>query len=154
MKDKNKEKCVALKKIRKNLAEKIGIDLKQTECTFQGKCSGTCPKCKQEEETLNKKILQQTVAASVLATMSIGITGCGNLYVQDSLSGDVSIVEEDMDNEVEIFSGDIADMDYENEIEKDQNETTINEEDIYENDPLSSDVELDIPLSGSVEKID
>ena len=140
MKDKNKEKCVALKEIRKNLAEKIGIDLKQTECTFQGKCSGTCPKCKQEEETLNKKILQQTVAASVLATMSIGITGCGNFYVQDSLSGDVSIVEEDID--------------YENEMEEITNETTINKEDICENDPLSSDVELDIPLSGNIEKID
>ena len=135
-----KEKCKKLKEIRKELADNLGIDLKQTECTFQGKCSGTCPKCKQEEETLNKKILQQTVAASVLATMSIGITGCGNFYVQDSLSGDVSIVEEDID--------------YENEMEEITNETTINKEDICENDPLSSDVELDIPLSGNIEKID
>ena len=29
------------------------IDLKQEECTYKGECSGTCPKCKQEEEILN-----------------------------------------------------------------------------------------------------
>lgn len=55
--NKNKEKCKRLKEIRKQTADKLGIDLHQTECTYQGDCSGTCPKCRQEEEKLNKALL-------------------------------------------------------------------------------------------------
>lgn len=54
-----KEKCKKLKEIRKEISNNLGIDLKQTECTYKGECSGTCPKCKQEEETLNAYLLKQ-----------------------------------------------------------------------------------------------
>ena len=54
-----KEKCKKLKEIRKEVADKLGIDLKQTECTYKGECSGTCPKCSQEEEILNTYLLKQ-----------------------------------------------------------------------------------------------
>ena len=76
MKDIHKEKCKKLKKIRKSMADKLGVDLHQKECTFEGKCSGTCPKCKQEEELLNKAILQRTAAIGVAATMGVGLVGC------------------------------------------------------------------------------
>lgn len=39
--DIHKERCKKLKEIRKKVADKIGVDLHQTECTFEGKCSGT-----------------------------------------------------------------------------------------------------------------
>ena len=42
-----REKCNKLKKIRAAVAEKLGIDLHQVECTFEGECTGTCPKCTQ-----------------------------------------------------------------------------------------------------------
>ena len=74
--DIHKEKCKQLMKIRKIMADKLGVDLHQRECTFEGKCSGTCPKCKQEEEILNKAILQRTVAAGVVTTMGVSMVGC------------------------------------------------------------------------------
>ena len=74
--DIHKEKCKQLMKIRKIMADKLGVDLHQRECTFEGKCSGTCPKCKQEEEILNKAILQRTVAAGVATTMGVSMVGC------------------------------------------------------------------------------
>ena len=48
-----KQKCNVLKRVRKQMADKLGIDLHQKECTFEGECSGTCPKCAHEESGLN-----------------------------------------------------------------------------------------------------
>lgn len=78
--DFNKEKCKALKKIRKRLADTLEIDLHQRECTYEGACSGTCPKCKQEEDQLNRAILAKTaLAAGTVATVA-GLTGCTQMY--------------------------------------------------------------------------
>ena len=57
--NKEKEKCNFLKKIRKDIAKKLGIDLKQKECTFDGECSGTCPACQMEEKILNEQLLKK-----------------------------------------------------------------------------------------------
>lgn len=54
----HKEQCRELKTIRAQMAADLGIDLKQRECTYEGYCSGTCPKCKSEEMQLNAAILK------------------------------------------------------------------------------------------------
>lgn len=74
--DINKEKCKALKKIRKKLADALDIDLHQRECTYEGACSGTCPKCKQEEEQLNRAILAKSALAAGTVAVTVGLTGC------------------------------------------------------------------------------
>ena len=73
--DKHREKCKRLKEIRKRMADCLGIDLHQRECTYQGDCKGTCPKCRQEEETLNKALLGRATAVAVSA--GVMLTGCG-----------------------------------------------------------------------------
>lgn len=70
----HKEKCKRLKAIRKKLADGLGIDLKQRECSFEGECRGTCPKCRQEEEALNRAMLGK--AAAVAVSAGILLTGC------------------------------------------------------------------------------
>lgn len=70
----HKEKCKRLKAIRKKLADGLGIDLKQRECSFEGECRGTCPKCRQEEEALNRALLGK--AAAVAVSAGILLTGC------------------------------------------------------------------------------
>ena len=70
----HKEKCKRLKAIRKKLADGLGIDLKQKDCTFEGECRGTCPKCRQEEEALNRALLGK--AAAVAVSAGIMLTGC------------------------------------------------------------------------------
>ena len=39
-----KEKCKILKDVRKDLADKLKINIDQRECTYKGECKGTCPK--------------------------------------------------------------------------------------------------------------
>ena len=74
--DINKEKCKYLKKVRKALADKLGLDLHQTECTYEGKCSGTCPKCRQEEKILNTAILKRGTLAIAATATAVTLTGC------------------------------------------------------------------------------
>lgn len=70
----HKEKCKVLKGVRKQIADKLGIDLHQTECTYEGECSGTCPKCAKEEKTLNKALLSGAVIASSIALCACNVT--------------------------------------------------------------------------------
>lgn len=84
--DINKEKCKYLKKVRKSLADKLNVDLHQTECTYEGKCSGTCPKCQQEERILNKAILKRGALATAVAATAMTLTGCNSTdIVQDTI---------------------------------------------------------------------
>lgn len=73
----HREKCKELKEMRRQMADKIGVDLHQRECTYEGECSGTCPKCAQEEKTLNKFLLKSAVALASVAVSATALTGCG-----------------------------------------------------------------------------
>ena len=74
--DMKKEKCKVLKQVRKKMADSLNIDLHQTECTYEGACSGTCPKCKQEEEMLNRALLKRTAMVASVGMLSVGLAGC------------------------------------------------------------------------------
>lgn len=54
-----KDKCELLKGIREQIAQENDIELESEECTFEGDCTGTCPKCEDElrylENEINKK---------------------------------------------------------------------------------------------------
>ncbi|MBR6626712.1 MAG: hypothetical protein IKL04_01850 [Lachnospiraceae bacterium] len=91
----HKERCRELKGIRAQIAQDLGIELHQTECTYEGYCSGTCPKCRSEELRLNaamlKKQLQEAdlkrrvTAAGLTTVVALGLTGCdiGDVYVTE-----------------------------------------------------------------------
>ncbi len=118
----HKEKCRELKQIRARMAEDLGIDLHQTECTYEGYCSGTCPKCKSEELRLNAAILKRQmeeadmkrrVAAAGLTTVAaLCLTGC-NVMDRYAMDGGIQppITEE-------VLEGDVATVvDYEGGME-------------------------------------
>lgn len=75
----HKQKCKKMKAIRKSIADRIGVDLHQSECTYKGECSGTCPRCEQEEKTLNRALLKSTAAVAGLAMSAISLAGCGSV---------------------------------------------------------------------------
>ena len=56
-----KEKCRYLKSIRKKICDEENIQLEIKDCTFEGRCVGTCPQCEYElkiiNHTLNNGIL-------------------------------------------------------------------------------------------------
>ena len=51
-----REKCELLNNIRQKIAEKNNIEFTVYECTFEGECSGTCPKCESEIRYLEKEL--------------------------------------------------------------------------------------------------
>lgn len=71
-----REKCNKLKRIRAALATTLGIDLHQVECTFEGECTGTCPKCKQEEDALNAAILHKGAAMTGAVLLATSMSAC------------------------------------------------------------------------------
>ena len=79
---KGKNKCKILKEIRQRIADENDIPYVTRECTYQGDCRGTCPKCEAElryleQELEKRRRLGKTVAvAAVAASLSLSLTGC------------------------------------------------------------------------------
>lgn len=57
-----KEKCRYLRSVRKSIAEENNIDMDFEECTYEGECRGTCPKCDSELEFLNGELEKRKAA--------------------------------------------------------------------------------------------
>ena len=80
---KGKQTCKILKEIRKQIAEENDIELVVSECTYQGDCKGTCPKCEAEVRYLERELekRQRMGKAAIFAGMTIGTAitaaGCG-----------------------------------------------------------------------------
>ena len=77
-----KNKCKILKEIRQKIADENDIPYVTQECSYQGECSGTCPRCEAElrylEQQLEKrKRLGKTVTVAALsASLMMGLTAC------------------------------------------------------------------------------
>ena len=80
-----KQTCKILKEIRKQIAVENDIKLVIEECTYQGDCLGTCPKCEAEVRYLGRELekRQRMGKAAIFAGMTIGTAitaaGCGLL---------------------------------------------------------------------------
>ena len=72
-----KEKCKALKEIRRKIAEENDIEFVVTTCTYQGNCKGTCPKCEEELRYLEMELAkrQKIGKAIIIAGVSLGVIG-------------------------------------------------------------------------------
>ncbi len=77
-----KSKCKLLKQIRQRIADENDIPYVTRECTYQGECRGTCPKCEAElrdlEEELEKRraMGKKVAVAAVAVGLSAALTGC------------------------------------------------------------------------------
>ena len=71
---KGKQTCKILKEIRKQIAAENDIKLAIEECTYQGDCKGTCPKCEAEVRYLERELekRQRMGKAAIFAGMSLG----------------------------------------------------------------------------------
>ena len=103
-----KQTCKILKEIRKQIAEENDIELVISECTYQGDCLGTCPKCEAEVRYLERELekRQRLGKAAVVAGLSVGLLSSSQVALAqqpDSLNmnqnnygtlpGDVVIVQ-------------------------------------------------------------
>lgn len=78
---KGKQTCKILKEIRKQIAEENDIKLVIEECTYQGDCKGTCPKCEAEVRYLERELekRQRMGKAAVVAGLSVGLLGASQV---------------------------------------------------------------------------
>ncbi|MBR6931401.1 MAG: energy transducer TonB [Bacteroidales bacterium] len=69
-----KQTCKILKEIRKQIAAENDIKLVIEECTYQGDCLGTCPKCEAEVRYLERELekRQRMGKAAIFAGMTLG----------------------------------------------------------------------------------
>lgn len=94
-----KEKCKALKEIRKKIAESNDIEYAVTECQHKGDCKGTCPKCEAEVRYLERELDKRrrlgraAVVAGVSTCVMTGLTACKPTEdsTLDSLGGAVAV---------------------------------------------------------------
>ena len=66
-----KDKCDTLREIRKSIAVANDIQFESQDCTHEGECSGTCPKCEEELGALEGEILARQMAGE--STMLSGV---------------------------------------------------------------------------------
>ena len=77
-----KDICKELKAVRRSIAEENGIALDIPECTYQGPCRGTCPRCESELRYLENALAERLrmgrtakVAGIALALASTAAAG-------------------------------------------------------------------------------
>ncbi len=76
-----KQRCKILKEIRRQIAEKNGIDLAVSECRHRGDCAGTCPKCEEEVRRLEWELERRRSAGKAvliagIAAAAVTASGC------------------------------------------------------------------------------
>lgn len=76
---KGKAKCKALKEIRKQIADANDIPYVVSQCTYQGDCKGTCPKCEAELKYLERELAVRTSLGKAVAIAGISVGACTTL---------------------------------------------------------------------------
>ena len=77
-----KQKCKILKEIRQRIADENDIPYVTRECTHQGNCAGTCPRCESELRYLERQLAlrssmgKRVAVAALCAGMTLGAAGC------------------------------------------------------------------------------
>ena len=98
-----REKCELLNNIRKRIAEENDIDFVVYDCTFEGDCTGTCPKCESEIKYLEDELIRKQESGE-----KININGIFSAEEYKPRCGDMSGEEIPMEDCSEIDSGDFS----------------------------------------------
>lgn len=149
---KGKDKCKALKEIRRQIAEKNDIPYVVSQCKYQGDCLGTCPKCEAELKYLERELAIRQKLGKAAAVAGISISVCASLTACTSETGSGSSDSgyEDLAGDVEIAPYDPAD---ETAPETNVGEPENNKPDsIKESEQKSPENKEDPDIAGKVEK--
>lgn len=94
-----KEKCGFLRKIREKIAGENGLSISEEPCTYEGPCSGTCPKCDQEAQRLNEQLTGNCGSSIAGETLNREISDVFSgvkemerrLFEHDEIMGDIQM---------------------------------------------------------------
>ena len=84
-----KKICETLKGIRRDIAEANEIDYQPTECTHEGDCAGTCPKCESETRWLERQLrARQALGKAVtIASLTVALGAMSSCTFSDTNKG-------------------------------------------------------------------
>ena len=71
--------CKELKAVRRRIAEENGIELEIPECTYQGPCKGTCPRCESEVRFLENALAQKIKLGKVATVAGLALALGGSV---------------------------------------------------------------------------
>lgn len=73
-----KKICRELKIIRRKIAEENDIKLDIPECTYEGECRGTCPRCEWEVKYLEQSLFERLKLGKIatISGIAIGLSAC------------------------------------------------------------------------------
>lgn len=71
---KGKATCKILRQIRQQIADENDIPLVTKDCTYQGDCKGTCPKCEAELRYLEEQLARRQKLGKRIAVAAIATT--------------------------------------------------------------------------------
>lgn len=69
-----KDICKELKAVRRQIAEENDIALEISECTYQGPCKGTCPRCESEVRYLENELAKRIKLGKVAKVAGLALT--------------------------------------------------------------------------------
>ena len=103
--NRGKDICKELKKVRKSIAEENGIPLEIKECTYEGPCRGTCPRCEAEVRYLENALAHRIKYGKVatVAGLALGLASCGGGQPSTPLSTPPGRV----DSETDLWEGEV-----------------------------------------------
>lgn len=84
-----KEKCEILKRIRKDVADRYGVEYNPTKCNHSGDCSGVCPKCDAELKELQRQLESRGITDIDLLNIPIDVSTNDGVSM---LEGDVATI--------------------------------------------------------------
>lgn len=78
--NRGKSICKELKAVRRKIAEENDIPLEIKECTYEGPCRGTCPRCEAEVRYLENALANRLRIGKVatVAGVALGLASCGS----------------------------------------------------------------------------
>ncbi len=65
--------CETLKAIRRDIASANEIDYNPTECTHESDCAGTCPKCEQETQWLERQLRNRQALGKAVTIAGLSV---------------------------------------------------------------------------------
>jgi len=109
---KGKRTCKILKEIRQRIAEENDIELIVSECTYQGDCFGTCPKCEAEVRYLERELAKRQAwgKAAVISGMAMTTLLGMSLYGCKTIHPTEGIVPNPEPDTTEVFSGEESEL--------------------------------------------
>ena len=103
-----KKVCNELKYVRKQIADANEIEYNPTECSHQGECQGTCPKCEAEVRYLENELNMRRIIGKAIVVAGLGLSvascSCSTTSGDEVVEGYVT----DIDT-IHELQGDVAD---------------------------------------------